>query len=109
MRRLLGILVFALAAMLGASSAQAPAKRIALVIGNGAYQRPAWVLTNPPRDADLMAQRLAALGFQVDLVKNADREAMQGAFTRFGQRLRAGARAPRACSIMPATAPSRTG
>ncbi len=49
-------------------------------------------LNNPTHDADLMATRLQALGFAVEEVKDADRSAMQAAFTRFGGRLRAAGR-----------------
>ncbi len=76
-----------LAAGMGAAQ-QAP-RRIALVIGNGAYQVSTWRLANPPRDASLMAERLRGLGFEVDLAPDVDRRAMEGAFARFGQRLKA--------------------
>ena len=64
-------------------------ERIALVIGNGAYRAPGWQLTNPPRDAALIAERLRALGFSVQLVTDADRRAMETAFQRYGERLKA--------------------
>ena len=40
-------------------------KRVALVIGNGAYQDKENVLANPPRDAKAIANKLRALGFSV--------------------------------------------
>jgi uncharacterized protein (DUF433 family) len=46
---------------------------LALVIGNGAYAAPGWALANPPADARLMAEPLKGLGFEVDLVVDADR------------------------------------
>lgn len=55
------------AAILVLATAQASAtteKRVALVIGNGAYVNAA-TLTNPANDARLMSDRLKALGFQV--------------------------------------------
>jgi Caspase domain len=92
MRRLLGIFVVLIAATLGASSAQAPPQRIALVIGNANYQVPAWKLANPVRDAELMYQRLTALGFSVDLVRDATRAQMDAAFQRYGTKLQAAGR-----------------
>lgn len=73
----------------GLGNAEPIPKRIALVIGNGAYQVPTWRLVNPPHDARLMAERLRGLGFEVDLESDIDRRAMEGAFHRFGQRLKA--------------------
>ncbi len=92
MRRLFGVFVFLIASALGASSAQAPAPRIALVIGNANYQVPAWKLSNPVRDAELMSQRLSALGFQVDLVRDATRAQIDAAFQRYGTKLQAAGR-----------------
>ncbi|MBL8550003.1 MAG: caspase family protein [Hyphomonadaceae bacterium] len=70
----------------GAAGAE---ERIALVIGNGAYRMPGWQLANPPRDAALIAERLRSLGFTVDLVTDAGRSAMEAAFQRHGERLKA--------------------
>ncbi|MDX2233371.1 MAG: SUMF1/EgtB/PvdO family nonheme iron enzyme [Hyphomonadaceae bacterium] len=67
-----------------------PGQRIALVVGNGAYQVPNWVLRNPPNDATLIAARLRALQFDVDLVPDAGRGRFEQALARFGRRLRAG-------------------
>jgi len=75
-----------------AGSAQQAQRRVALVMGNGAYSQAAWRLTNPTRDATIVADRVRALGFDVELVVDADRAAMEGAFARFGQRLKAGGR-----------------
>ncbi len=104
----LAALALFLICLCGVGSAQAPSERIALVIGNGAYQRPAWILTNPPRDADLIAQRLRALGFQVDLVKDANRTTMESAFQRFGARLRAGGKTAEGVFYYAVTAHSKT-
>ncbi|MBL8551190.1 MAG: SUMF1/EgtB/PvdO family nonheme iron enzyme [Hyphomonadaceae bacterium] len=84
-------LVLALAFSLSAD-AQTQSRRIALVIGNGAYQAAEWRLPNPPADAALMAERLRALDFEVDLVTDANRAQMEAAFQRFGQRLRSSGR-----------------
>ena len=65
---------------------QAHAKRVALVIGNAAYeQRP---LSNPVNDAQLMERTLKELGFEVQLVKDATRRKMLDALRDFEQRAR---------------------
>src|SRR5271165_2634856 len=57
--------------------------RVALVIGNGAYQKvPA--LPNPPRDAEDMAHALERLGFAVTLLKDADLDRTRAALAEFG-------------------------
>lgn len=68
-------------------SAAEPPKRIALIIGNGDYRMSGWALSNPPRDARLISERLRRLGYDVDFVRNATRGQMLGAFERFGRRL----------------------
>jgi hypothetical protein len=79
-----------LALALTSASAQPAPRRVALIVGNGAYVTPSWRLANPPRDAALLARRLRGLGFDVDLVTDATRSAMEGAFDRFGAKLKAG-------------------
>lgn len=68
-------------------------QRVALVIGNGSYKNAA-PLANPPNDARLMAETLAALGFRLvggrPLV-NADKAGMERAIREFGRLLRGGA------------------
>ena len=73
-----------------ATAAAPPGRRVALVIGNGAY-RQVPELTNPPHDARLIAGTLAELGFelagggaQIDL----DHAAFAAAIRRFGQQIR---------------------
>src|SRR2546430_470587 len=59
-------------------------KRVALVIGNGAY-RATNHLANPPRDARAMAKKLEALGFTVHLgidLTHAEMETAQQNFVR---------------------------
>lgn len=52
----------------------APGKRVALVIGNSSYSdRP---LKNPVNDATLMQKVLRDLGFDVSVLRNADRKSM---------------------------------
>ena len=83
---------FVAAAILGVACLSAPAfadKRIALVIGNSAYQNVAR-LDNPKNDAKLMAETLRGLGFtligngaQVDL----DKAAFDNVLQKFGNQL----------------------
>ena len=74
-------------ALAGAAADAAP--RLALVVGNGGYD-PANItrLDNPVNDARLMASTLETVGFEVSLVTDADREAMNEAIEEFGKRLR---------------------
>ena len=64
-------------------------KRIALVIGNGAYTS-APPLKNPPNDARDMAATLRALGFDVTSGINANQRDMKRLIREFGQKLKAG-------------------
>jgi carboxyl-terminal processing protease len=61
--------------------------RVALVIGNGKYGQEIGSLINPPNDANLMAERLKALGFTVTKLINGDQKAMKRAIVDFGQQL----------------------
>jgi hypothetical protein len=61
--------------------------RVALVIGNAAYE--AAPLLNPVRDARAMATLLGQLGFEVLALHDATREQQREALARFGERLRA--------------------
>jgi Caspase domain len=59
-------------------------KRVALVIGNGAYQHvPA--LANPPRDSADVAEVLSRLGFSVTLANDLSLEQTKDAVTQFGK------------------------
>ncbi|HJT11713.1 MAG TPA: caspase family protein, partial [Dongiaceae bacterium] len=64
------------------------ATRVALVVGNGAYAPEIGKLKNPRNDAQLMAETLQGLGFEVALVLDADQKAMKRAVREFGQKLR---------------------
>jgi uncharacterized caspase-like protein len=77
-----------LAAGLMVGEAQA-GKRIALVIGNGAYSAVS-PLTNPKNDADLMAKTLQSVGFEVTKITDADQRAMKQAMLDFGRKLHGG-------------------
>jgi uncharacterized caspase-like protein len=65
------------------------ARRIALVIGNGAYTN-APGLKNPPNDARDMAATLASLGFEVSRGVNVSQREMKRLIREFGQKLKAG-------------------
>lgn len=62
--------------------------RVALVIGNAAYE--AGPLRNPVRDAEAMAERLTSLGFETTLLVDTDRRSMIEAIRAFGEQLGAG-------------------
>jgi len=82
MRRLVKIIV-AIATLVVAYSANAQQteKRIALVIGNGAYQAEA--LPNSPNDAGLIAQTLQAAGFDVLGARDLDQDTLRRTFRDF--------------------------
>jgi len=63
-------------------------KRIALVIGNGAYKSAP--LRNPVNDAGDIADVLEKLGFSVALKTDADQRSMERAIRDFGKKLRTG-------------------
>jgi hypothetical protein len=68
---------------------QTPARRLALVIGNGAYQN-APVLKNPANDATDMAQALSDVGFAVEHGVNLTQKQMKLMIREFGKKLRDG-------------------
>jgi hypothetical protein len=80
-------LVVALVAIgIAASSSMARAdKRVAFVVGNGAYRNVA-TLPNPPADAGAMAATLRNVGFDVVEGVNLTRDAMTEKLLDFGQR-----------------------
>src|ERR1700730_17746612 len=59
-------------------------KRVALVIGNGAYQNTA-ALANPVNDAEDVAAALQAVGFEVNVEKNVNKRSLEMAMGRFGR------------------------
>jgi len=67
---------------------QTSQRRIALVIGNGAYEH-AGRLANPPNDATLVAATLRQLGFEVKNGSNLTQREMKQRIREFGQTLRA--------------------
>lgn len=62
--------------------------RFALVIGNADYSSAP--LNNPANDAELMAQSLRRVGFQVDMRANLGRSEMKRAINSFGRSLKRG-------------------
>jgi Caspase domain len=86
MRWLGAVFVWLVALPLMISSANAE-KRVALVIGNGAYKN-APQLLNPPNDASDVAASLARSGFDVIFETNLDQIGMQGASIRFAREAR---------------------
>ncbi|MBI3514838.1 MAG: caspase family protein [Proteobacteria bacterium] len=87
-----GALVLALAAppALAQSPGTASDRRVALVIGNGAYQA-GGALANPVNDARAMSAKLKKLGFDVVALENGTQKQMQRAIGQFSAKLGADA------------------
>ncbi len=81
LRVLIGLIVLGLG--LGTAGDAAAAKRVALVIGNSAYQH-AEELPNPRNDAKSIAEALTRAGFEVDLRTDLNQLGMQHALRDFG-------------------------
>ncbi len=81
-----GLLLLLALCMAGAQANAAGDARLALVIGNGAYPKPA-DLPNPVRDAEAIARALERTGFAVTLLRDAGADAMRTALADFGRRL----------------------
>ncbi len=81
------LILWAMTHWLGLVGAVMAEPRIALIIGNGAYQTVGG-LPNPPNDARLMAATLEKLGFTVTLVADGGLTQMSAAVTTFGSALR---------------------
>lgn len=67
----------------------ASGKRLALVVGNGAYTN-APALKNPPNDARDMADALSRLGFTVEHGVDLNQRQMKSMIREFGQKLKGG-------------------
>jgi Caspase domain len=83
LRRLATIIVFALGPFAFTSPGVA-AERVALVIGNGNYQKVP-TLPNPPRDAADIGRALERLNFKVTHLTDADAAEMRKAIVDFGR------------------------
>lgn len=70
-----------------AAAAAVSGPRYALIIGNSQYGSSLGRLPNPVNDAQSVAAALRAVGFNVDLVVDADQKGMKRAISRFGERL----------------------
>jgi hypothetical protein len=87
MRRMTSLLaLFALALLSFCPGSSAAESRVALVIGNGAYETLAR-LKNPASDAKLIAQTLRGLNFDVVEQIEADERTMKRAIQDFGRRI----------------------
>jgi TPR repeat protein len=85
-RSLLCLILLALSAYFSSAYAE---RRVALVVGNSAYQNVA-ILDNPANDASLMAETLRGLGFTLvgdGAQLNLDKVALDNAVQRFGRQL----------------------
>lgn len=80
--RILGLVIV----LLGGTTALLAQERYALVIGNEDYEA-VTKLKNPVNDASDIAETLKGLGFHVDLLKNANLDAMEDAVVRLGNTL----------------------
>ena len=78
------MLLSALAGTLSSASAQQQEKRIALVVGNGAYAKAA--LATAANDAGLIAQTLQAAGFDVVGARDLDGDTLRKSFRDFIQK-----------------------
>lgn len=65
-----------------------PEKRLALVIGNGHYQKAGASLDNTLNDARDMASLLTQLGFEVSLYEDQSKQGMEQAIDDFGKKLK---------------------
>src|SRR5215216_5545700 len=81
------ILVSGMPGVLGAGSAQQQEKRIALVVGNGAYAKSP--LATAANDAGLIAQTLQAAGFDVVGARDLDGDTLRRSFRDFIQKAQA--------------------
>lgn len=81
------LLVLGVACLFAGTMVARAEPRIALVVGNGSY-REIQPLDNPMLDGQLMANTLAAVGFDVTLLIDGDQKRMKQAVADFGRNLR---------------------
>lgn len=84
---LIAAVIAALAVILASIEPASAQSKVALVIGNGAYQNVP-DLPNPPHDAADVAAAFGRLGFSVQLVTNASYENMRRALLTFSDKAR---------------------
>ncbi|MGA8585441.1 MAG: caspase family protein [Roseiarcus sp.] len=82
--RLLPIFCFAALSFFSLGTPCLADKRVALVIGNGAYKNTAG-LSNPPNDAADVAEALKAIGFDVTLKVDVEKRQMDQAIAQFAR------------------------
>ena len=100
----LGLLLFPL--LVDPAAAQAPQeKRIALVVGDGNYEKTP--LATAANDAGLIAQTLQAAGFDVIGARDLDADGLNHSFHDFIEKVQADPANTVAISISPATHPAR--
>src|SRR6476619_8273154 len=75
------ILASGMPGLMGAAAAQQQEKRIALVVGNGAYAKSP--LATAANDAGLIAQTLQAAGFDVMGARDLDQDTVRRTFRDF--------------------------
>jgi carboxyl-terminal processing protease len=85
----LGALSAGFALLLGLASAASAEPRVALVIGNSAYQGDLPALPNPSNDAKLMAKTLKSVGFDVVEAEDASQDDIKKAIAAFSEKLTA--------------------
>src|SRR5881397_1815237 len=78
------VAISGLAGHLSIAAAQAPEKRIALVVGNAAYSKSP--LATAANDAGLIAQTLQAAGFDVIGARDLDGDSLRKSFRDFMQK-----------------------
>src|SRR3954469_11642804 len=78
------VLISGMPGLLGAAGAQQQEKRIALVVGNGAYAKSP--LATAANDAGLIAQTLQAAGFDVIGARDLDGDTLRKSFRDFIQK-----------------------
>ncbi len=83
--KFLTLVIIGLLVQAGLGSSFAAESRIALVIGNSAYQETP--LANPANDARLMAETLGDLGFDVIAKANLNQKEIKKAIRDFGRKL----------------------
>ncbi|MDQ7248560.1 caspase family protein [Dongia sedimenti] len=81
------IVAFVFAALLLLALPARAEPRVALIIGNSAYDGDLGALPNPANDARLMAKTLKGIGFEVIEAENADQAQMKRVIQSFGERL----------------------
>lgn len=84
--RILTLIVVTITYFLSITCAEAT-ERVALVIGNGDYNKRGWSLKNPERDAKLIAQSLEDIGFSVTLRLNLTEKEMENEVKKHSVRL----------------------